>query len=128
MKVEQAAMQLGCNFRVRKFTKEINGLMIKENKMWQQRAKSFWLVGEDKNYKYFYSRATQRNWQNRIDGITNSLGQWVKNSEEIAESFIAFYQELFVSSNPVIGVEDLDLMPNIVNDEMNSQLSQEFME
>ena len=41
VRAEHAAMQSGCNFQVRELTKEINGLMIKENKMWWKRAKSF---------------------------------------------------------------------------------------
>ena len=44
----------------------------------------------------------------------------IPNPEEIVESFIEFYQELFVSSNSTIGVEDLDSIPNIFSDEMNS--------
>ena len=54
MKAERASLQSGCNFLVRELTKEINGLMIKENTKWRQGAKSFWLVGGDKNSKYFH--------------------------------------------------------------------------
>ena len=96
--------------------------------MWRQRAKSFWLVDGDKNSKLFHSRATQRTRSNRIHGITNSSGRWVQNQDEVADSFIEFYQELFDSSNPVLGVEDLDPLPCIVSDDMNSKLSQEFMD
>ena len=110
VKVEQAALQSGSNFRVRELKKYINGLLIKENQMWRQRAKSFWLVGGDKNSKFFHSRATQRTRRNRIHGITNSSGRWVQNQDE-------------VESNPVVGVEDLDPLPCIVSDEMNSKLS-----
>ena len=63
-----------------------------------------------------------------LGGITNSSGRWVQNQDEVADSFIEFYQELFHSSNLVVGVEDLDPLPCIVSDEMNSKLSQEFME
>ena len=52
----------------------------------------------------------------------------VQNPDEVVDSFIEFYQELFGSSNPVVGVENLDPLPSIVSDEMNSKLSQEFME
>ena len=41
VKVEQAALQFGSNSQVRELTKDINGLLIKENQMWRQRAKSF---------------------------------------------------------------------------------------
>ena len=40
-KVEKAAMQTGANFRLRELKKEINQLMVKENILWRQRAKSF---------------------------------------------------------------------------------------
>ena len=53
VKAEQAALQSGCNFRVRELKKDIKGLLIKENQMWRQKAKSFWLVGGDKNSKFF---------------------------------------------------------------------------
>ena len=107
---------------------EINELMVKENKMWRQRAKSFWLVGGDKNSKYFHSRATQRHCRNRITGINNSLGKWVHHSEEIAKAFIEYYQNLFTSSNRILGDNDMNSIPTLVTAKMNSQLSQEFME
>ena len=36
-------MQSGSNSRVRGLKMEINELLVKENKMWRQRAKAFWL-------------------------------------------------------------------------------------
>ena len=59
-KAELEARQTRCNFRVRELKLEINELLIKENTMWRQRAKSFWLVGGDMNSKYFHNQATQR--------------------------------------------------------------------
>lgn len=34
-RVEQMAIHIGCNLRVRELNKEVNELMIKENKMWR---------------------------------------------------------------------------------------------
>ena len=51
-------VQTGKNDRVRELKKEVMELMVKENMMWRQRAKKFWLIGGDKNTKYFHSRAT----------------------------------------------------------------------
>ena len=58
MRAEQQALHSCSNFQVRELKKEVDELMIKENIMWRQRAKNFWLVGGDKNAKYFHSRAT----------------------------------------------------------------------
>ena len=55
VKAEQAALQSSNNYWVRELKKDINGLLIKESQMWRQRAKSFWLVGGDKNSKFFHS-------------------------------------------------------------------------
>ena len=59
-KAELEARQSGCNFQVRELKLKINELLVKENIMWRQCAKSIWLVGGDMNSKYFHSRATQR--------------------------------------------------------------------
>ena len=45
LQAEQEAMQNGSNVQVRCLKKEINELLVKENQMWRQRAKAFWLVG-----------------------------------------------------------------------------------
>mgnify|MGYP007088596130 CR=1 FL=1 len=85
------AMQSGNNFRVRELTKEVHDLMDKENKMWRQQAKIFWLIGGDKKTKYFHSRATQQCRRNKISGIFNLNGVWVTQPDSIANSFTDYY-------------------------------------
>ena len=53
------AVHTGNNYRIRELKKEVTELMIKENRICRQWAKFFWLIGGDKNTKYFHSRATQ---------------------------------------------------------------------
>lgn len=43
VKAEQVAVHMGNNFWVRELKKEVTKLMIKENRMWRQRANFFWL-------------------------------------------------------------------------------------
>ena len=59
-KAEQVAVHTGNNYRIKELKNEVTELMIKENMMWRQRAKIFWLIGGDKNMKYFHNWATQR--------------------------------------------------------------------
>ena len=101
--------------------------MVKENILWRQRAKSFWLVGGDQNSKYFHSRATVRHRRNRITEVHNLSGEWVTHPIEIAHSFTDFYQTLFTSSNPNVEGPELNQLERLVNGNMNAQLSQEFM-
>lgn len=69
--------------------------MNKENRLWKQRAKSFWLVWGDKNSKYFHSRGTQRHRRNKISGFFNSSNLWCTNTEDVAAVLTGFNQNLF---------------------------------
>ena len=90
-KAEQVAVHTGNNYQVRELKNKVMELMIKENMMWRKRANIFWLIGGDKNMKYFYSRATQRHRQNRISGVLDSNGAWVTQQEQLVDTFIGFY-------------------------------------
>ena len=59
-----------------------------------------------------------------ILGFKDSFGAWIAQPEGIAENFTTYYQHLFESSNPTLG---LNSMVKVVTDDMNAQLSQEFM-
>ena len=83
------------------------------------------MVDGDKNSRYFHSRATQRHRRNRILEVQDSSSTWVSQLEGIAEAFTIFYQQLFESSNPSLG---LISMEKVVTNDMNAQLSQDFME
>ena len=113
-RAEQMTTQLGCNIRLRELHKGVNELMVKENKMWRQKAKKFWLIERDKNTKYFHSRAMQRHKMNRISGIYNSDGVWISHQEWIAKTFTDFYEGLFTTTNPVLNGEALGLVPKLL--------------
>ena len=127
-KAEQVAVHTGNNYQVRELKNKVMELMIKENMMWRKRANIFWLIGGDKNMKYFYSRATQRHRQNRISGVLDSNGAWVTQQEQLVDNFIGFYQELFTSSNLVMLEVALNSVPTLLTTKMNALLSQDFME
>ena len=113
-------MHGGSNNRVRGLKKEINELLVKENLMWRQQEKTLWLIDDDKNARYFHIRATQRHCKNKILGVKDSSSAWINQLEGIAETFKNFYQQLFESSKPTLG---LNSMVKVVTNDMNAQLS-----
>lgn len=91
-------------------------------------AKSFQLVGGDKNSKYFHSRATQRHCRNKILGIFNSSNLQCTNTEDVVAVLTGFYHNLFSTSNPVLDADSLSPSNVIVNVDMNEQHSLDLME
>nr|XP_009767960.1 PREDICTED: uncharacterized protein LOC104219026 [Nicotiana sylvestris] len=60
----------------------------------RQKSKIQWLKQGDMNTKFFHSMMKARRNSNRILAIDNTTGQQVTDLEEIAKTFIAFYEGL----------------------------------
>ena len=71
-KVEEVAIAGGSMNRVLRLKKEINDLLLKEEKMWKQRSRALWLHEGDYNTRCFHSRANHRFRRNRIEALENS--------------------------------------------------------
>ena len=54
-KAEDAAIQGGSLVKVQRLKKEINDLLVKEEKLWRQRSRALWLHEGDQNTCYFHS-------------------------------------------------------------------------
>ena len=126
-KVEDEAIVGRFINRVTRLKKEINDLLSKEEKMWKQRSRAFWLHEGDRNTQYFHSRATHRYWRNRIEALENSMGEKCVDENGIANILVDFYQNLFTSASPSRIEEALEATPRLVTEEMNQNLVAPFV-
>ena len=106
---------------------EINGLLIKEEKMWKQRSRALWLQEGDQNTKFFHNKASHRYKRNRIEELKNGAGMVCTDEEEISKILIDYYQNLFTSASPSNLEEVLMAVPTVITDEQNIMLATEFV-
>ena len=100
--------------------------MDKEERLWRQRSRTLYLKDGDRNTKFFHCRATQRKRKNFIPGVRNHSNEWCTQKDQIAESFLKYFSELFTSSNPDPLVGELESIPQVVTEEMNTILTGDF--
>nr|POF21903.1 putative ribonuclease h protein [Quercus suber] len=113
--------------QVKILREEIAKLMVLEECMWNQRAKSDWLRHGDQNSKYFHCRATERNKKNFISGLEDDQGSWVEDENKVGDLLIGYYSSLFSSSCPTDFDEVLEGVEARVSPEMNVSLLRPFV-
>lgn len=125
--VEAEAMRCGNNSWVRELKSIVNVLLEKEIWLWRQRSRDLWLKKGDNNSKFFH-HATQRFMKNTILSIRYRDGQRQDQTDLVGDTIVDYYKELFTTCNPVLQADSLSYVPQLVTDEINSQLTGEFME
>ena len=71
---EAVALRTRSNVRIRELQREINELLDRETRMWNQLSRILWLKNGDGNTKIFHSRASHRYRKNVIMGLNDSHG------------------------------------------------------
>ena len=94
--------------------------------MWLQRSKVQWAKLGDKNSKYFHARATQRFKRNSINALKKDDDTWCQNLDEVAETIMNYYKELFHSANPTSMENTTQFINTVITEEMNAKLVARF--
>ena len=120
---KETSTRSGTHLEVERIRKELNQLLEKEEKMWQQRSQVQWLENGDKNTKFFHGIATQRNRQNFIKGLRDEEGVWQNDEHTFSGLLVGFYEKLFASSNPQNMERILNGVKEVVTDSMRTKLA-----
>ncbi|XP_050290252.1 uncharacterized protein LOC126728482 [Quercus robur] len=126
VQAEKEAMRSGLNFWVRELLLELNKLREKEARMWMQRSKVQWAKHGDRNSKYFHARTTQRLRKNSISTLKKGDGTWCGDQTKVADTIVAYFQDLFKSANPINLESTTQFIYPIISDEMNASLVANF--
>lgn len=114
--------------RIRETKAKINNMLHHEELAWRQRSRAIWLPAGDKNTKFFHQRATQRKRKNQILGVFNTTGEWCTDDEQIADTAVGYFQNLFTSgqtNDEAIG-QVLEAVDQRVTVDMNTALLEPF--
>ena len=105
----------------------LNDLLDKESKMWQQRSRALFLKCGDRNTSFFHSKASHRCRRNRISGLKNSANSWCTENSEIKEIAFEYYRSLFTSSQPSYFSVIMEAVQPFVFEDMNTRLLRPFI-
>ncbi|XP_075655057.1 uncharacterized protein LOC142625254 [Castanea sativa] len=125
---EAASLRIGSNVQIKELLREINELLDRETRMWNQRSCILWLKNGDGNTKFFHSRASHRYRKNVIMEINDLHGVWTEGPNDIADVLIQYYSELFTTSSLTIHQEALHHIPQVITEDMDKELTSRFEE
>lgn len=96
----QRSSKLTDGEEIRKIESQINSTLIDEDIYWKQRSGADWLRKGDKNTKFFHAKVSARKRKNKVWGVENSQGVWLRERDDIEKEFCGYSQELFTTSSP----------------------------
>ena len=98
-----------------------------ENRMWFQRSKFCGHPLDIETPNSSIAKLHKEKGKNSILKFWTSKGTWTKDCREVAKCLIQYYQELFTSNQAPPYEAATSTIHNVISEEMNSQLSSDFM-
>ncbi|XP_015057525.1 uncharacterized protein LOC107003747 [Solanum pennellii] len=106
---------------------ELNAQYIKflklEDTILKQETQLQWLKDGDNNSKYFHSIIRGRRRKLFIHKIVTENGDWVQGENNIAHEACEHFNTIFTGENKFIDEHNLECIPNMVNQDQNTQLT-----
>ncbi|XP_010251367.1 PREDICTED: uncharacterized protein LOC104593313 [Nelumbo nucifera] len=100
----------------------MDDLLEREEIFWRQRSRENWLRLGDRNTKYFHLSTIINRRRLAIDRLKKEDGSWIDNEEEIRDTFVTYFSDIFTSTNPVISSAIKELLHPHITLEENEEL------
>ena len=95
---------------------ELNRWLDIKEEMWHQRSCNNWLKVGDKNTTFFHTKASNRFRRNTISRVLDSNNVWQEDADQIGQTFVDYFEQLFFSSRPRVESELIDAVHSKVID------------
>ena len=102
---------------------ELNKWLGTKEEMWHQRSQNSWLKARDKNTTFFHTKALNQYQRNTINRILDSNNVWQEDADQIGQTFVDYFEQLFSTLRPRVEPELIDVVHSKVTDRMNSTLT-----
>ena len=98
---------------------DLNELLMLEEIMCKQRAKTLWLKEGDRNIGYIHGVASKRKRNNKILRIRDEAVRLYETTEDIKNIFLGYFTNIFTTSNPSRVEDYLKAMDRRIIEDMN---------
>lgn len=123
VKVHEAQFELNPTLqnreRLQKVQAELFRYLALEEQFWKQKSGMTWFNKGDRNTKIFHAHVNGKRKRLQLKRIQNSAGNWVENTEEMAEEAVKFFQTQFHEENVPTNFEIIENVLNIITREQN---------
>lgn len=113
--------------KIKRLEKDLKTELQKEEQYWKLKSRVEWLQEGDKNTKFFHSKTVSRRRINRLHGLEDQGGIWYGEAYDIKRIVKSYFQDLFMSANPVGIDEILECVHAIVSFQDNISLSKPIL-
>lgn len=94
-----------------------NNILRQKEIFWFQKSRTDWLCFEDKNVAYFHYIIVTKRQRNRIQGLKDSLRQWVSNDVALKTMVVHFCTALFTDDSTTSGMIPIQCQFHPITDE-----------
>ncbi|GMJ02918.1 hypothetical protein HRI_003961000 [Hibiscus trionum] len=76
---------------------ELEEILDMEESIWRQKARCEWVIGGDRNTKYYHALVNGRKKRNAIVCLKDDMGKWISDPEVLKRIALDFFAKLFSS-------------------------------